>query len=79
MRSMGPVTDLVKRPMASGHLGELLASKVFGIELEESAVAAGNADRRAARHQGVQLAGILLVLAGCAAPFSSGLWNRQVQ
>lgn len=28
----GPITDMGKRPMASGHLGEWLASKVFGSE-----------------------------------------------
>jgi hypothetical protein len=32
---------LIQRPMASGHLGEWIASQVFDIELEASAVAAG--------------------------------------
>jgi hypothetical protein len=32
---------LIHRPMTSGHLGEWIAAQIFGIELEESAVAAG--------------------------------------
>lgn len=32
---------LMQRPMTAGHLGEWIASQVFGVKLEPSAVAAG--------------------------------------
>ncbi len=32
---------LIQRPMTSGHLGEWIAARVFDIELEDPAVAAG--------------------------------------
>lgn len=35
------IAAIIKRRMASGHLGEWIAAKVFGIELEQAAVAAG--------------------------------------
>jgi len=35
------IASMIKRPMASGHLGEWIAAKVFGIELEQSEVTAG--------------------------------------
>lgn len=35
------IASIVGRPMATGHLGEWIASRVFGIELEPSAVTAG--------------------------------------
>jgi hypothetical protein len=34
------ITQIIHRPMAAGHLGEWIASRVFDIELETSAVAA---------------------------------------
>jgi hypothetical protein len=34
------IASIIERPMTSGHLGEWLASRVFDIELEKSAVAA---------------------------------------
>jgi len=36
---------LIQRPMTSGHRGEWIAARVFDIELEDSAVAAGIAGR----------------------------------
>jgi hypothetical protein len=35
------LAGIMRRPMVSGHLGEWLASQIFDIELEESAVARG--------------------------------------
>ncbi len=35
------IAALIGRPMTSGHLGEWLAARIFGIDLESSAVAAG--------------------------------------
>ena len=35
------IAALMHRPMTSGHLGEWIASEIFDIELEPSAVAAG--------------------------------------
>lgn len=35
------IAAITCRPMSAGHLGEWLASRIFGIELEHSAVAAG--------------------------------------
>jgi hypothetical protein len=35
------IAGVMGRPMASGHLGEWIASQIFGIQLEPSAVAAG--------------------------------------
>jgi hypothetical protein len=37
----GKLAELIGRPMASGHLGEWLGAKIFDIELEASATAAG--------------------------------------
>jgi len=34
------IAAIIKRPLVSGHLGEWLAARIFGIELEESATAA---------------------------------------
>jgi hypothetical protein len=34
------IAKIISRPMTAGHLGEWLASKIFGIELEATAVAA---------------------------------------
>jgi len=35
------IAAIMRRPMTSGHLGEWIASQIFDIELERSAVAAG--------------------------------------
>ncbi|MGW0200781.1 hypothetical protein [Nonomuraea sp. NPDC003201] len=34
------IAEIIQRPMTAGHLGEWIAARVFGIELEASAVAA---------------------------------------
>lgn len=36
------ITNIIKRPAQLGHLGEYIASKIFSIELEESAVHVGS-------------------------------------
>ena len=40
-RVNGEIAALVNRPALPGHVGEFIASRIFGIELEESAVRAG--------------------------------------
>ncbi|MGN9807393.1 hypothetical protein [Micromonospora sp. L32] len=35
------IAAIIQRPMTAGHLGEWIAAKIFGIELEASAVAPG--------------------------------------
>lgn len=40
------IAAVIHRPMTSGHLGEWIASRIFDIELESSAVAAGIIDGR---------------------------------
>lgn len=36
------IAGLIGRPALTGHLGEFIASRIFGIELERSANAAGS-------------------------------------
>ncbi|MGH4017101.1 MAG: hypothetical protein ACRDSL_24875 [Pseudonocardiaceae bacterium] len=35
------ITQIIQRPVVSGHLGEWLAAQIFNVELEKSAVTAG--------------------------------------